>query len=313
MTEVVDKIQANLARNQNPTHKFTASKENSVGKSSQTFGFLSSGQREEVQKLLYKIKSTGRKVEDPKARIVMEDAESQDQIMTSLFSIDDQIHQIFELELKKELVTFVKTTAPLYNKMKSQLIEQLMQNVKKGYKCFPDDVIKRLQTNLAFGGKDIPENEFERVIVDSAGAELSSKANQAFHQTVTIASDYLYEKMHDQLVVIADDLSSEVALASLQVEPVRKQSEPGQAPSKLTSSASKPPQKAQPVPPAKGGAKVVPPPKPVKKSAVPTTNVENLEKIESNLEHATKERPTQSNKRPPTRKKRPAPPSQTTV
>jgi len=136
MGDIVEKIELNLARNQNPTHKFTASENNYGGKSGQSFGFLSSGQREEVQKLLFKIKSTGRKVEDPVARVTMEDAEIQDQIMTSLFSLDDQIHQEFEQELKKDLVAFVKTTSPLYNKMKIQLIEQVMTSVRQSYKCF---------------------------------------------------------------------------------------------------------------------------------------------------------------------------------
>jgi len=295
-------MEANLARNQNPTHKFTSSETSVGGKSGQAFGFLSSGQREEVQKLLYKIKSTGKKVEDPAARVTLEDAELQDQIMTNLFSLDDQIHQAFDHELKKELLAFVKTTAPLYNKMKGELIEQLMTNVRKSYKCFPEDTIKRLQTNLAFGGKDLPEDEFEKVIVTSAGSELSGKANQAFHQTVTIASDYLYEKMHDQLLDIADELTSEGS---------GDRSEHKSLPSIPTSSSSsKLSQKPQPALPTKA-TKGAPPAKPPKKStAPPNTTVQNLNKVETNLEHATKERPAQSNKRPPTRKKRPAGPPQ---
>jgi len=228
--------------------------------------------------------------------------------MASLFTLDDQIHQAFEQELRKELATFVKTTAPLYTKMKTQLIEQLMISVRKGFKCFQDDTIKRLQTNLAFGGKDLPEDEFEKVLVNSAGAELSAKANQAFHQTVTIASDYLYEKMHSQLQDIADELASEVALASLQTDEMKKSTttkEPVKEPKEPAAKAAKgPPQKAQPKPPTKPDAKS----KPAKKAVAPSVDV--LPKIEGNLEHAVKDRPAQQNKRPPTRKKRPAPPQQ---
>jgi len=295
--DIIEKIESNLARNQNPTHKFSSSENTVGGKSGQAFGFLSSGQREEVQKLLFKIKSTGKKVEDPNFRVILEDAEVQDQAMTNLFSLDDQIHQAFEQELKKDLTAFVKTTSPLYNKMKIQLIEQVMASVRKSYKCFSEDSIKRLQTNLAFGSKDLPEDEFERVIVSSAGAELSSKANQAFHQTVTIASDYLYEKMHDQLKDIVDELSSEVAN-----DIVRRGSE---APVTSKVGASKPPQKAPPKTPVKS-------PEPAKTKSAPKkveTPVDSLPTVESNLEHATKDRPTQGNKRPPTRKKRPAPPT----
>lgn len=301
MTELVSRIENNLSRNQNPMHKFVTSGQDLSSKSGQSFGFLSSGQREEVQKLLYKIKSTGKKVEDSQFRIVLEDAEIQDQIMTSLFTIDDQIHQSFEHELKKELIGFVKNTSPLFTKMKGELIEQLMATVKTSFKCFPEDTIKRLQTNLAFGGKDLPEEEFERVLISTAAAELNAKANQAFHQTSTIASDYLYEKMYDLLEDIFDDLNNEG-------ERKKDQKSGAKIP------AAKTPTKPQPTttPQQKAGtpAKVSKPPA-AKKTTAP--NVDDLPKVESNLEHANKDRPMQQGKRPPTRKKRPAPPTASTM
>jgi len=283
-------------------HKFTSTTDTLGGKGSgQAFAFLSSGQREEVQKILYRIKSTGRKVEDPSSQVVLEEAENQDQIMASLFSLDDQIHQAFEHELKKELIGFVKNTSPLFSKMKGQLIEQLMGTVRKSFKCFPEDTVKRLQTNLAFGGKDLPEDEFERVLVSTAGAELGAKANQAFHQTVTIASDYMYEKMQDLLQDICDDLTNEVQNSTLTEERKKDPESKGQP--------SKAPTKAQPVPP-KAAVKGT-------KAAVPTKSttvkVESLPKVEASLDHVVKDRPAQQGKRPPTRKKRPAPPTQQTA
>jgi len=257
-------------------------------------------------------------VEDPAFRVVLEDAELQDQIMTSLFSLDDSIHQAFEHELRKELIGFVKNCAPLFNKMKGQLIEQLMASVRKSFKCFPDDTIKRLQTNLAFGGKDLPEDEFERVLVSAAGAELSAKANQAFHQTVTIASDYLYEKMHDQLKDISDDLLNEINQSNATSEErkreptgVKPTTTPG-ATAPQPAATSKPPSKPQPaLPPAKKTGSAPPIPSKASKPAVKKSDVAVtvLPKVESNLEHAVLERPAQQGKRPPTRKKRPAPPS----
>lgn len=143
LSDLTAKIQSLVLRNQNPANKFQSNENPQLGGKSNSFAFLSSGNREEVQKVLYKIKSTGKKVTDPAATVVIEDAEQQDQLMTSLYSIDDQIHQTFELELKKELVSFAKKVAPIYPRLKNTMIQQVMETVKKGYKSLPAETVKR--------------------------------------------------------------------------------------------------------------------------------------------------------------------------
>jgi len=316
--EVVNSMESNILRNQSPTAKFQSATE--IGGSSQ-FGFLTSGQREQVQKTLFKIKSTGRKISDDQKKLVLDEAENQDNVMTNMYSVKDGIHQEFEVELRKSLIEFCKTLPPLFGKLKSQLIEQIIENVRGSYKSFEDSSVRRLQTNLSYGGKDLPEEEFERIIVSSATAELSSKGNQAFHSTVSIASDYLYEKIQDKLQDILFELTE--AAANEANDEMKAQLQKSPSP-KTTNATANPPKsggsKLQPkVPPKikKGPAPTPPKGKPSKgkeESSEEVVHVEALPKVEGNLNHATKDRAAvQQKRKPPSRKPRPSPPSQTAM
>ncbi len=69
----------------------------------------------------------------------------------------------------------------------------------------------RLQTSLQYGGvKDLTDEDLEHIIVEASGAELNSKASSAFQATVSLAADYLWEKLQDQLRDIANDLLAEI-------------------------------------------------------------------------------------------------------
>jgi hypothetical protein len=100
-----------------------------------------------MQKLLFKIKGTGRKVPDNQ-KIVLEDAASADQIMSNLFNIKEQSVVAVEHELRQKLIAFVKDAAPLYSKMKASLLEQIGDSVKKSFHCLDDDVIRRLDLHI---------------------------------------------------------------------------------------------------------------------------------------------------------------------
>jgi len=250
--------------------------------------------------------------------------------MTNLFSLKDQIHQGFDYELKAELTKFVKQVSPLFGKMKSQLISQVMDSAKKNYKCLPEETIRRLQTNLAVGGKDLQEEEWQKILVDSVALELSAKAGTAFHSTSTIASDYLYEKIQDQLQDISDELfAEEKEKLQAEIEPMTPrpmeankettQKEPAKPPAKVPPKIP-PPMGTKPsgtsTPPPAASAKTTPPaakgkaPLPPKKGTGKDIGIESLAKAEVLTEHATKGRPQiQQKRKPPTRKPRPAPPA----
>jgi hypothetical protein len=76
-----------------------------------------------------------------------------------------------------------------------------------------------MQTSLQYGGvKDVTEEDFERVIVEASGIELTNKTSQAFHTTVSFASDYIYEKLQDKLRDISDELTAEITNEALKAE-----------------------------------------------------------------------------------------------
>jgi len=306
--EVVTKIEQSILRNQSPIGSSMSSDNKADQHNANQFAFLNSGQREELQKLLYKIKSTGRKVPD-EAKGLIADAERQDEIMTNLFNIQEAHHQQFDQQLRANLLDFVSACSPMFAQIKAQMISALISDVKSSYKSLDEQTLKRLQTNLAFGGKDLPEDEFQNILATQAHAQLSSKAQQALHSTVSIVSDYLYEKLQDQLVNVADELIFGVTQEAMKQKEEEEKAKAAQA------KASKPPAKAPPKPPPqanKKAAKAASATKGKNKNDEGEAHVEELPKAESNLDHVTKSRPAVQQKRaPPSRKRRPGPPPQT--
>jgi len=253
---------------------------------------------------------------------LINEAEGQDNLMTSIYSTKDQYSQEFEDILKKSLGNYCKSLNPLFGKLKNLMISQICENVRNYHKILDDDTIKRLQMTLSYGGKDLSEEELERVLVSATSAELNSKANQALYSTVQIASDYLYEKMQDKLQDYLFEMNAaqeaEEAKKNAPVTSNTHATKPSPTPTKnpsgstITQNQPKPQPK---VPPkstkkpstSKGG-------KPGKEDET-EAHIESLPKVESTLTHANKDKVAlaQPKKRPPTRKPRPAPPSTTSM
>lgn len=343
--ELILKMQRFILRNQSPTGKFGGNSKQEIASGSQ-FAFLSSGQREGVHKLMSKIKSTGRKVPES-ANVLIEEVENQDQIMTSLYIAKDQAQQQFDMLLKQKLLDFVRNCSPLFGKIKAELIDQTADIVRKGMRSLDEQTVRRMQTNLAFGGKDLPEDEFEKILVGAAHSQLSAKANQALHSTVSIATDYLYEKTQERLQDVADELANEVSLETSRLsdgigggrssDEMISKSSPLKSSIKGSSSStsslmetaagssSKPPPQRPPpkLPTQPTSTKKQATPKvpgkalkssggvPHKDSDSPVVvHLESLPKTEPSLDHTTKDRASVKQKRrPPTRKPRPAPPT----
>lgn len=190
-----------------------------------------------------------------------------------------------------------------------------------------------MQTVLAFGAKDLEQEEIERVLIESAGAQLIAKANQALHNLVSLASDYIYEKVGDQLNFIADELieESEESLSKMQrsgSSHMVRLEESAKIKEEKKPEEKKPPSKPAPPPPdkkptseakqetkpeskpsqeKKPPSKPVPPPKPASNRPSKPTEEENvlkdLPQVKTLTEHATKDRPAaKAGRRPPTRK-----------
>jgi len=312
VSEVINHIERFILRNQSPAAKFQSNTEIS---SNNQMAFLASGQRELIQKTVLKIKSTSKNLSEER-RIVLEDAENQDQVMSNLYLLQDQFQHLFEQQLKGDLIEFVKKCSPTFGKLKAQMTDGMLEQVKRYFKSMDDDVLRRLTSAVAYGAKDLPEEDFEKVLLDAAAAQLNNKANSALLSSVQIASDYLYEKLYDKLQEILMDLNEAANEAARKEEEAKLG--PGApakgtpaSPSKTSSAPSKPPPKAPPKTPKA-------PPKAPPASAKPSkstrgdddADISELPKVKGNLEHATKDRPQlQQKRKPPTRKPRPMAPT----
>jgi len=299
LNECCAKIQEILFRNQGPgSAKLGGGQTFDLAPNTgSTFAFLSSGLREEMVQTLQKIKSTGRKIESPEDLLILDDAEMQDQMMTGIYSLKDAFGIRIEHELKAEIARFTKDAYPLYGKLKNQFIGEIIDSISARVKCIPKDTLDRLRRNLGYGGgKDLSQEDFEKVLIDNATKELSALSLQAFHSTASIASDYIYEKMQVLLQGVYEGINQE-----LKQEEAKKAGivlESTTTPVVTKTPAAAPEKKKAPKEPSKGKISTK---KEDKKDEI---NVEVLPKVESNLSHLTKDRPANAGRRPPTRKAR---------
>ncbi|PRP83601.1 leucine-rich repeat-containing protein [Planoprotostelium fungivorum] len=300
ITRSVSEMEKLMIRNQSPVSQYLSNE--SAGASSQ-FAFLLSN----------KIKASGRKVNNEEYGSKMKEINQSDQLMASLFNLKEESNQLFEMELKNKLIEFVKSCVPLFSSVKSSLIENMAANINKESKVLDKNSVKRLENSLQYGGKDLPEEEFQRILTGQAHTELCQKANTALHSTVSITSDYLYEKYLNVLQEVDYDIAQSIKSEEASL-PTPTATPP------ITPRDSKPPAKPLPTP----AKKSAPPPTPSRVGrpdsaaaaapAGPIVSVEKIPKTESNLEHLAKGKPTgPAGKKPPTRKPRPAPPASSTI
>jgi len=309
ITRSVAKMEKLILRNQSPVSQFLS---NELASTSNQFAFLGSVGREEVIKVSNKIKASGRKIARDDFTNTMAEVAGSDQLITQLFNLKEESNTLFEMQLKKKLDDFVESCIPIFGDVKTSLVGNITSAVSQSTKALEASTVKRLQTSLQFGGKDLPEEEFRRILLGQAHTELCQKANTALHSTVTITSDFLYEKYLALLQDLDFEISQNVRAEEttpVSAAPVKTASgsqKPSAAVSAPTASSLKPPPvKKPPAPPSRGG-------RPVSGAVTPAipANVEALPKVESTLEHAQKGKPMgQANRKPPTRKPRPAPPS----
>lgn len=327
--EIVSKIETKLRFNQSPTARFASGsggddEENQGGSS--TFAFMSSAGREEVQKVVFRLKAHGRPVPEW-ANAALEDAANQDAIMTDLYGIKDALAQEAEVEMRRGLTKAAEAAYPVFDQLKGRLVQELVKRAGKGYKSLQTEEgkqeVKRLGTNLNFGysAKDLDQADFEQVLVGAASAELANRANMALHGTVTVASDYLYEKLAVKLQEALDEINIDIATEKGDAEAAAVAAASGGKKRERGSRGSskvETPRKSSKSDKSDKSEKSDKPPKTPSKSSKPAAKEEDagppvdlakVEVVESNLEHVTKARAAgPAARRPPTRKRRPAPP-----
>mmetsp|Transcript_13697 Transcript_13697/g.28925 ORF Transcript_13697/g.28925 Transcript_13697/m.28925 type:complete len:669 (-) Transcript_13697:115-2121(-) len=203
LQKCMTRIQGLLARNQNPKTLKGGS-----GNTLNQFSILSSGEREHVERLKFKIKSSNRAVSGEQ-KAILEDAENNDSNMAAIYSIAEAHQTIMADEITAKLKELAKDIMPVVDKHFADTVSSILDTVTERYKSLDPDSIRRINTSISFGVQPLEESKVEKILANAASAEIASKANDVFASALEISTDYIYEKIIDGLVTIIDDVKNE--------------------------------------------------------------------------------------------------------
>eukprot|EP01133_Synstelium_polycarpum_P015678 gene15678-18632_t len=223
-----------INRNQAPLRQFENSSGAGVGATN--LAFLASGQQQNIEKMLNKIKSIGRKATDPDHLVMIRDAENTEKVIGGLHLVKESVHANLEVELNQKLKEFVNVALDVINQKKTEMLQQIIEQMQGTFKSMDPQSYKRLATGIQFGSKDVDESHIEATLIKGAGAELSNRVHECFLSSLDIASDYTYEKIGNGLESVFQDLvreeeSSNSAEAPETPQPVRSNPPQAAAPS----------------------------------------------------------------------------------
>jgi len=222
ITKYMIKIQNLLARNAAPQKGAFKKKKkkddpsNSSAPRNTNLTILSSGEREQVERLRFNIKSTGKKLNEEQEQ-VLRDVENNDSVLMTVHSLEDEHHILMSQTLQDHMKTVAEQMIPVVEEQYQALVRAIMDYIGDRYPSLERDTIRRLQVNMSFGGKQM-DTEAVTKILNETVKEISQAAQLSLMSAVTITSDYLYEKLGDKLREIIDDL--EQSDAYLQTEPM---------------------------------------------------------------------------------------------
>ncbi|KYQ93272.1 leucine-rich repeat-containing protein (LRR) [Tieghemostelium lacteum] len=203
LQSIIKEIERCINRNQSPSRAFEGTQQN-IGATN--LSFLASGPQQNIEKLLNKIKSVGRKATDPDHITVIKDGEQTEKVIGSIHLIKEGVHATLEMELNQKLKDFVSVINDVINKKKNEMTQQILEAMQGTYKSMDQQSYKRLATAIQFGSKDVDETQIHSTLVKGAGAELSQRAHECFISALDIASDYTYEKISLGLESVFKDL-----------------------------------------------------------------------------------------------------------
>ncbi|GAM21013.1 hypothetical protein SAMD00019534_041880 [Acytostelium subglobosum LB1] len=199
LSNLLKDIDHYINRNQSPLRQFHDTNQGGTSIGSTNLAFLASGQQQNIEKLLNKIKSVGKKSTDPHHLVVIKDAENTEKVVGGLHLVKESVHASLELELNKKLKEFVDVVADVINQKREEMLQQIVQTMQGTFKSFDQQTYKRLATGIQYGAKDFDETNIEETLVKGAGAEMSNRVHECFISALEIASDYTYEKIGNGL------------------------------------------------------------------------------------------------------------------
>eukprot|EP01132_Coremiostelium_polycephalum_P009748 gene9748-11973_t len=191
LQSILKEIDHCIIRNQSPSRAFEST--SSVGGTN--LAFLASGQQQNIEKLINKIKSTGKKATDSNHIAVIKDAENTEKVIGGLHLAKEAVHASLEVELNQKLKEFIKDIDAIINAKKGQMTQQILETMQGTFKSLDPQSYKFVATGIQFGAKDVDVSQIEATLVKGAGSELSNRVHECFVSALEIASDYIYEKI----------------------------------------------------------------------------------------------------------------------
>jgi Ran GTPase-activating protein (RanGAP) involved in mRNA processing and transport len=281
LSKAILAVEAAIFRNQNPKSTFEKRK----GLASQV-SVMSAGEREEIQKLRFRIKAiTAGKELDSQQQKVIADAEENDTHMSAIHFTREGLQQALEDELASKLGAFAAQLKPVLENSRQQLIEDICGQVGQKYLSLGPKFAEELKKSLLAASK-IDHEAVQKILVRGAGSQINDLVSNSLVALVTDASDLVFDNLFDRL---------ENILGGLQVG--RPGSPRGEPPtSTTTTSGGSVPTQAAAKPPVKS-------PRGKKPPAVPTKGLGDATSVKSNLDHSVaRSRPLGPQRRRPQRR-----------
>ncbi|MDP2434674.1 MAG: hypothetical protein Q8P67_02925 [archaeon] len=200
--EIVREIDGYITRNQSPQGKFKGGGAAGINTANM---LLASAEREQLERLRFKIRANGRSLDSDETQIV-EDAEANDSHIQSIHSIREQHHHTVSADIVQTMKGFVPQLVPVVERHQSQLIDDMMDFVSSRYRSLDPDTIGRLRRNIQFMGKEMDVSAVEKIIVDAASTEINNQIQECMMSAVEICTDYIYEKLGDLLQSVLDEV-----------------------------------------------------------------------------------------------------------
>mmetsp|Transcript_22643 Transcript_22643/g.89577 ORF Transcript_22643/g.89577 Transcript_22643/m.89577 type:complete len:1056 (-) Transcript_22643:76-3243(-) len=250
LLKTLDLIQATLARNQNP--KSTLGQGGAGGFSQ--LAFLSSGEREHVERLRLKIKSQNRKLTEDQ-KLTVTDADSNDNYLSSIHGLVEAHQLEMAAEIREKLKELAGDIMPVVDNHFQNMVGGILETVKSNYTSLDQDSVRRINTSIQFGTEHLESSAVETILASAASAEIARQANKAFGSALEIVTDYIFEKLGDSLQAIVEDVHMEPQRQSVAIFDASKELEKVEAEEKKKAPPAVAPRDKSPMP----GRKVPPP------------------------------------------------------
>jgi len=168
------------------------------------FSVYSSSQREEIDRMIAKIKAAGKPTTEHQN--IIKEAANYEQVVAALHSAKIERFELLGTELTKKLKTMVKDVEPIVTSQYSELKKQMADILTKKFKSLEGDIIQKIQSNVNSNSRVIEPKIFEDILVRAAGGEIGNKVDECFTNAVDLCSDFLFE----QLLEVLENILAEV-------------------------------------------------------------------------------------------------------